>query len=94
MLWPWVLGYLVAGAVTTSVTFFVFPPMEGFRPHLALKLLAFLVFMVLWPVLLALAVWYLSVGYLNRNKQETVERRKTVEIPPSAMGSLQATKPR
>ncbi len=94
MLWPWVMGYLVAGALTTLVTLFVFPPMEGFRPHPALKLLAFVVFMLFWPVLLALAVWYLSVGYLNRNNQEAVERRKPVELPPSAMGSLQTTKPR
>ena len=61
-------AYVLVGAVVSFTTLRIFPPMEGFKPSLTVRFSAGLVFAVLWPFLVLLAAWYLTIGYLNRNK--------------------------
>ena len=59
MLWfTLLIGYLVAGLITAAVTMYIFPPVEGFRPHIALLITTLVVYTLLWPVLVLLALWY------------------------------------
>ena len=60
--------YLLIGAITAAVTVKVFPPIEGFRPKLSVLATAIGVFVLLWPVLALLAVWYHLTGKLQRRK--------------------------
>ena len=64
--------YGLIGLVTAITTMRVFPPMEGFKPGLSMRLIAILVFTTLWPILISLAVWYMMLGYLGRNREEIV----------------------
>lgn len=90
--------YVGIGLITALVTLRVFPPMEGFRPNLGLRLLAVVVFVTLWPLLVSLALWYLTIGHLGR----THERAETTEPPmagldlagPGQMQTAHASKPR
>ncbi len=56
MLWlTLVIGYLVAGFITAAVTMYIFPSGDGFRP-VTLMVTAIVVFTLLWPVLVLLAL--------------------------------------
>lgn len=77
-LYPY-LVYAVLGMITAVVTIRVFPPMEGFRPGLSTLLLACSVFVVLWPVLVLLALWYNATGR---------SRPANVHLQPHAPASL------
>lgn len=88
--------YVALGIVTAIATMCVFPPMEGFKPRLILRVLAIGVFTLLWPILVALAAWYLSVGYLNRSKRtrsgSSVQNVDLVRVEP--LSGFQGSKPR
>lgn len=53
-----IFGYVILGIVTAAVTMRIFPPMEGFRPGASTLVTACAIFVLLWPVLVLLAVWY------------------------------------
>ena len=88
--------YVAVGFVAALITMLVFPPMEGFRPKLSLRVLAICVFTALWPVLVLLAAWYLGVGYMNRNKESvqdsSVSNIELVAAKP--LSGFQGSKPR
>lgn len=88
--------YCLVGAVVSFVTMRVFPPMEGFQPTLSLRLVAAMVFAFLWPVLVLLAVWYLSVGYLNRNyvTRNSIHESKVAIDLRNGYGQVPISKPR
>lgn len=62
--------YAAIGLAAAVTTLRIFPPMEGFRPSLSVRLSAGLVFALLWPFLVLLAAWYFWVGHSNRTQSE------------------------
>jgi hypothetical protein len=96
MLWEHALiAYVVIGVLTASITMYVFPPMEGFRPPITMVVAGFLVFLLLWPVLALLALWYQTVSYFDRRSPRTEKSVGPTELAPSNTGELpMPTKPR
>jgi len=88
--------YVAVGLVTAVVTMWVFPPMEGFRPKLMLRIVATCVFTALWPILVSLAAWYFGVGYLNRNRTANSDSSiSSIDlIAAKQMPGFQGSKPR
>jgi|GEM_PF-5433162 len=89
------LVYATVGLVVSFVTLCTFPPMEGFVPKLSVRILAGLVFASLWPFLVVLAAWYLTVGYVHRMRQgqrEVPKSRTSIDL--AAMQQQMISKPR
>ena len=84
-------AYTLMGLATALATMRIFPPMEGFRPGITIRLLAVTVFTALWPILVSLAAWYLLVGHFGRNRisvhSPTTHDFATTESLPSWQGS-------
>ena len=96
MLWEHALiAYVIIGGLTASITMYVFPPMEGFRPPITMIVAGFLVFLLLWPVLALLALWYQAVSYFDRRSRQADNSVGPTEVAPSKTGQLpMPTKPR
>lgn len=90
----YLIAYIVVGLFTAIGTMRVFPPMEGFRPGLALRLLALVVFVTLWPVLISLAVWYYAMGYFGRKRESPTKISKVEFVAADRIRPLQGSKPR
>ena len=73
----YLIAYVIAGLATAVATMIIFPPVEGFRPPLALRLIAIVVFASLWPILVLL------LGF-------TIVRRCVVAIATLESASIQA----
>ena len=94
MFWPFATFYLIAGIITAAVTIRVFPPMEGFRPRLSLLLLAITVFVLFWPVLVLLAMWYHFTAFLQRSRRRKAKIKTNAPIAISVSPSVRVPKPR
>lgn len=58
MIGPALLFYSCAGIITTLAAMLAFPPEPGYRPKLTLQFVAAATFIVFWPVIVGLAIWY------------------------------------
>ena len=94
MIWAILTVYLFAGVITAIVTVCVFPPMEGFRPKIHVRMLALAVFVFLWPVLSLLCVWYLGVVHWSRSRDDIVERQVGIKIGSRSIHGIPVSKPR
>lgn len=66
------LAYAALGLVAAVATLRIFPPMEGFRPSMSVRISAGFVFALLWPFLVMLAAWYFWIGHNRRVRKEQV----------------------
>jgi hypothetical protein len=91
-------AYVILGVLTASVTMCVFPPMAGFRPAAILVISAFLVFILLWPVLVSLALWYHTLAYLHQPLEQPVhdvgESSRPVRHLRPTVSQIPVSKPR
>ena len=88
----WLIMYLVVGCVTAAVTMYVFPPIEGFRPRFFTVVSACTVFILLWPILAILALWYQALSFTHR-RHRVVSPQRRQEAITEHVGSVSA-KPR
>lgn len=91
----YLIAYAIAGLLAAGMTMKVFPPMEGFRPGLAIRLLAVLIFSALWPVLLLLGGWYFVTGYFRAEPKPTpASAAIRIDLVGAKAASWQGSKPR
>ncbi|MCZ6656802.1 MAG: hypothetical protein O7C67_05855 [Gammaproteobacteria bacterium] len=90
------ISYLLVGLITAGITMYIFPPMEGFRPKLSIVMTAIVVFTLLWPAIVLMALWYFVRTYAQAHNERTANtylKEETLRENP-VLKPFAASKPR
>lgn len=68
------IAYLSIGCVSAVVVFLLFAPVQGYRPSWTLRICAFGVYTLLWPLIVLLAAMYGYGMWYHRRKCHGTDR--------------------